>query len=199
MVTASDVDQAVWTAVDALSSAPVDWDGLAGSLSWTCWETVEHLADDLFCYAAQLGPRRPPVDGEVPFVWTPRRPGAPANLIVADPSSGPSGLLMVLETCGAMLSSVVRTCPPSTRAHHGYGASDPEGFAAMGVVETLVHTHDILGPTWTPPDDLCDRVLTRLFPDVPVAGWPALLWATGRGDLPNQDRRTKWRWHGEPR
>lgn len=74
MVTASDVDQAVWTAVDALSSAPVDWDGLAGSLSWTCWETVEHLADDLFCYAAQLGPRRPPLDGEVPFVWTPRRP-----------------------------------------------------------------------------------------------------------------------------
>jgi hypothetical protein len=199
MITADDVDLAVWSAVDALSGATVDWDGLAGPLEWTRWETVEHLADDLFCYAAQLGPRRPPVDREVPFVWTPRRPGAPGNLIVADLDSGPDGLLMVLESCGAMLSAIVRTRSPESRAHHGYGASDPEGFAAMGVVETLVHTHDIIGPVWAPGDELCDRVLARLFPDVPLGGWPALLWATGRGELPGHPRRTDWRWYGAPR
>ena len=37
----------------------------------------------------------------------------------------------------------------------------------MGVVETLVHTHDVaagLGLTWTPPAGLCARALARLFP-----------------------------------
>jgi hypothetical protein len=198
MITADDVDLAVWSAVDALAAATVDWDALAGSLEWTCWETVEHLADDLFCYAAQLGPRHPPTGGDIPFVWTPRRPGAPGNLIVADRDAGPAALLAVLETSGAMLTAIVRTRPPESRAYHGFGVSDPAGFAAMGVVETLVHTYDILGPTWTPPDDLCDRVLARLFPDAPLGGWPALLWATGRGELPDRPRRTEWRWYGAP-
>jgi hypothetical protein len=74
----------------------------------------------------------------------------------------------------------------------------------MGVVETLVHTHDVaegLGVDWTPPADLCDRVLARLFPDAPTdtAPWPALLWATGRTELPHRPRRTEWRWYGAPR
>ena len=74
----------------------------------------------------------------------------------------------------------------------------------MGVVETLVHTHDVaagLGLEWTPPADLCDRVLTRLFPDAPAGGdrWQTLLWATGRGELPARPRQATWRWDGTPR
>ncbi|WP_455358123.1 hypothetical protein [Streptomyces sp. SYSU K21746] len=204
-VTADDVGHAVRLAVTTLREAPAAaWDDTAGSLEWTCWETVEHLSDDLFAYAVQLGPRTPPLTGEVPFVWESRRPGGPANSIHADRSAGPEGLLQVLEASGALLVAMVRTTPPHVRAYHGHGISDPEGFAAMGIVETLVHTHDLaegLGLTWTPPAGLCARVLARLFPDAPAGTppWPTLLWATGRTELPGHARLTTWRWYGEPR
>lgn len=210
-VTADDVDRAVRLAVGVLRGAEgADWSADAGSLEWDCWETVEHLADDLFSYAAQLGPGTPPLDTHVPFSWSRRKPGGPANVIFADREAGPAGLLQVLEASGALLTAVVRTKPPTVRSHHIFGAADPEGFAAMGIVETLVHTHDVaegLGIAWTPDldlpylPDLCDRVLRRLFPDAPTdtERWPTLLWATGRGELPGRPRLTKWRWHGAPR
>jgi hypothetical protein len=204
-VTADDLELAVRLAVSVLRQAPPDaWDENAGSLEWTCWETVEHLGDDLFAYAAQLGPAAPPLDGEVPFVWESRRPGGPANAVHADRAAGPAGLLQVLEACGALLAAMVRTRPADTRAHHVFGVSDPEGFAAMGIVETLVHTHDLaqgLGLAWDPPAELCARVLARLFPDAPASTppWPTLLWATGRGVLPGRPRLTSWRWDGTVR
>jgi hypothetical protein len=206
-VTPDDVVDAVHLAVDTLRSAPNDpqaWDAKAGSLDWTCWETVEHLADDLFFYAVQLGPRKPPMDGEVPFAGEHRRPGGPLNSVHADRAAGTAGLLQVLEACGALLAAMARTTPGHVRAHHVFGASDPEGFAAMGVVETLVHTHDLaqgLGLPWCPPADLCARVLARLFPEAPADAepWPALLWSTGRADLPGRPRPAGWRWHGAPR
>ncbi|MDR6978657.1 hypothetical protein J2X68_005383 [Streptomyces sp. 3330] len=204
-VTADDVQEAVRSAVAALRGAETaDWDAKAGSLDWSCWETVEHLADDLFAYAAQLGPRGGPPDTEVPFVWRAERPGAPANVVFADRTAGAAGLARVLEACGALLTAMVRTTPASVRSHHVFGASDPEGFAAMGVVETLVHLHDVaegLGVRWEPDAALCDRVLARLFPDAPAGTgrWPTLLWATGRGELPGHARLTRWRWYGAPR
>ncbi|MWA12800.1 maleylpyruvate isomerase N-terminal domain-containing protein [Streptomyces sp. BA2] len=204
-VTPDDLDRVVQLALATLREAPpAAWDGKAGSLEWDCWETVEHLADDLFAYAAQLGPRQLPLEGEVPFIWESRRPGGPANAIHADRAAGPAGLLQVLEASGALLIAMVRTAPPEARSYHGYGISDPEGFAAMGAVEALVHAYDLaegLGLEWAPPADVCARVLHRLFPDVPSGEepWPTLLWATGRGELPGEARRTSWRWYGEPR
>ncbi|MDA2811642.1 hypothetical protein O4J56_13455 [Nocardiopsis sp. RSe5-2] len=209
-VTADDVDHAVQLALAALREAPDDgWDGKAGALDWTCWETCEHLGDDLFAYAVQLGPRNPPLEGEVPFIWESRRPGGPHNAVHADREAGPAGLLQTVEASGALLVAMVRTASPLTRAYHPFGISDPEGFAAMGVVETLVHTHDLaqgFGLEWDPPADLCARVLARLFPDAPAPGddaesgpWVTLLWATGRADLPGRPRPTKWRWDGTPR
>ncbi|MFD5976795.1 VOC family protein [Streptomyces bacillaris] len=203
-VTADDVTTAVRLAVDALAGAPAEgWETPAGTLEWTCWETVEHLSDDLFAYAVQLGPRTPPLDGEVPYRWAPERQGGPYNAVFADRAAGPAGLLATLEASGALLASMARTTPPQVRSYHGFGISDPEGFAAMGVVETLVHTHDVaegLGLDWAPPAALCDRALARLFPDAPAGGdrWTVLLWATGRAGLPGHPRRTKWRWDGRP-
>ncbi|PJN25345.1 glyoxalase [Streptomyces sp. CB02613] len=203
-VTADDVTTAVRLAVDVLVKAPADrWETGAGSLEWTCWETAEHLGDDLFAYAVQLGPRTPPLDRDVPFRWAPDREGGPHNAVFADRAAGPAGLLATVEASGALLASMVRTTRPGVRSYHGYGISDPEGFAAMGVVETLVHTHDLaegLGLEWAPPGALCDRVLARLFPDAPAGGdrWAVLLWATGRAELPGHPRRTAWRWDGRP-
>ena len=203
-VTADDLDLAVRLSVAALRDAPPSaWDGKAGTLEWTCWETAEHLADDLFAYAVQLGPRTPPLDREVPFRYESRRPGGPANSVHADRDAGPDGLFEVLEASGALLAAMVRTASPDVRSHHVFGASDPEGFAAMGIVETLVHTHDLaegLGLSWEPPAGLCSRVLARLFRDTPAgaAPWPALLWSTGRADLPGRPRPGTWRWYGAP-
>ncbi len=199
------MDHAVRLAVAALRGVEdPDWSAQADTLEWDCWETAEHLADDLFSYAAQLAPEHPPVDTHVPFEWRRKKPGGPPNAIFADRDAGPAGLLQVLEACGALLTAMVRSTPPTVRAHHVYGAADPEGFAAMGIVETLVHTHDIaeaFGIGWTPPADLCDRVLARLFPDAPTDTdrWRTLLWATGRSELAGRPRLTDWRWHGAPR
>ncbi|MEU7363000.1 MULTISPECIES: hypothetical protein [Streptomyces] len=204
-VTAADVERAVRSALATLRAAEArDWSVTAGSLEWDCWETVEHLADDLFSYAVQLGPANPPLDTHVPFAWSRRRPGGPANAVFADREAGTAGLLHVLDASGALLTAIVRTAPPTVRAHHVFGAADPEGFAAMGIVETLVHTHDVaegLGLEWTPPADQCDRVLARLFPDAPADTdrWQTLLWATGRSALPGRPRLTTWRWYGTPR
>ncbi|MEY9964616.1 hypothetical protein ABIA33_002658 [Streptacidiphilus sp. MAP12-16] len=204
-VTADDVQLSVRLAVAALrQGAGADWTARAGSLEWDCWETVEHLSDDLFAYAAQLGPQVPPQDAEVPFRWARQRPGGPANVVYADRAGGTAGLLQVLDACGALLAAMVRTTPPEQRSYHVFGLADPEGFAAMGVVETLVHAYDVtqgLGLRWDPPADLCDRVLVRLFPDAPPDGdrWRTLLWATGRAELPGHPRRTDWRWYGAPR
>src|SRR5216683_160819 len=194
-VTADDLDQAVQLAVTTLREAPqaAAWDGKAGSLDWDCLETAEHLSDALFSYAVSLGPRTPP-----------RSRDGPDNAVHADRAAGAAGLLQVLEACGALLVAMVRTTPSGVRAYHSYGVSDPEGFAAMGVVETLVHTHDLaggLGLAWAPPAGLCSTALARLFPDAPVTTdpWLTLLWATGRATLPGHPRPATWRWNGTPR
>lgn len=202
-VTADDVTLSVRLAVDALRGARDGWDRQAGDVTWTCWETAEHIADDLFAYAVEIArtPREEP--GNAPFTLTARREGGPGVSVFADPGSGPDGLLQVLDACGALLAAAVRAAPPQARGYHVFGRSDAEGFAAMGIVEVLVHTADIaagLDVPWAPPEDLCARVLARLFPDVEVTGdpWRTLLWATGRVELSGRPLRTEWRWTNTP-
>ncbi|MEU7135347.1 hypothetical protein [Streptomyces sp. NPDC046261] len=204
-VTADDVEEAVQLMLTALRGAPEgSWGNRAGTLEWDCWETVEHLADDMFNYAAQLAPPTPPLDGWVPFVLSRLRPGGPQETIHAERGAGLPGLFQVLEANAGLLAAMVRTKPPHTRAFHSYGVADPAGFAAMGVIETLVHAHDVaqgLGVAWEPPAELCERVLARLFPDAPTDAepWPTLLWATGRTELPAHPRRASWKWDSAPR
>lgn len=204
-VTADDVDDVVANAVRALASrADRDWRVAAADLEWDCWETVEHVADDLFAYALQLAPKQPAVNGYLPVAYRVARPGGPVSTVFADPGAGTAGLIHVLDGCGGLLSSLVRTAAPTVRGYHPAGVSDPAGFAAMGLVEVLVHLHDlapVLEFDWQPDDDLCDRVLHRLFPDAPTdpGGWATLLWAAGRAGLSDRPRRNDWRWNSEPR
>jgi hypothetical protein len=204
-VTADDVDEVLAAAVRGLGSRlDRDWRVAAGELDWDCWETVEHVADDLFAYAAQLTAKSPPLTAYLPIEFRQRRPGAPDSTILADPKAGTAGLVKILDACGGLLSSVVRTTAPTVRAYHPYGISDAEGFAAMGLVEMLVHLADVasvLEFEWAPAEDLCARVLFRLFPEAPTSTerWATLLWATGRGAMPGHPRLDDWRWHGQPR
>ncbi|WP_445280576.1 GNAT family N-acetyltransferase [Streptomyces sp. DSM 118148] len=165
-----------------------DWEGVRGSgLEWSCRKTVEHVAGALISYAGQLAGR--PQDAYTPFG------------IEIDAGTGNAGLLEVVRTTGALLAAAVRTTPPHVRAFHPYpfGAADREGFAAMGVAEVVLHTHDVaraLGVAYEPADGLAEAVLGWLFPHVQPgpAAWPTLLWATGRGELPGRAPVTEWRW-----
>ncbi|MFG2042417.1 maleylpyruvate isomerase N-terminal domain-containing protein [Dactylosporangium sp. NPDC048998] len=188
----------------AFGDVPDDgWDRPAGTLSWSCWETVEHMADDLFAYAGQIAPSDSPQESYLPFVWREMRAGGPSSTVFVERTAGTLGLLRVLEACAAMLAGVVDAAPSTRRGWHPEGISDPEGFAAMGVVEVLVHAWDVADTVdrpWTPPPHLCQAVLDRLFTDLPPHPdpWETLLWATGRGELPGHPARTSWRWDSRP-
>lgn len=203
-VSGQHVRQAVAYCVDVLGGVPAaQWNDRASGLEWTCWETLEHLADDLLTYTLRFGLAQPLAVPRVPLRISSDRPDGPANVIFGDHEAGPEGLLTVVEACGGLLAAIVDTTDATTLAPHVFGASDPEGFAAMGIVETLVHTHDIaqgLADFREPPQDLSERVLARLFPEVSVIDtpWSTLLWATGRIETPDRPRRTNWRWHGAP-
>ncbi len=181
--TVAETRSALWPRVDA------DWSVPARDLEWSCWKTGVHIADDLVFYASQIIDQ--PVEGYVPFEVT----------MVS--GANPEGLLRTIAVCGAILERTVTAAQASDRGYHVYGTSDPEGFAAMGVIETLVHTYDIasgLGLDWAPPAGLCAPALARLFPDAPPGDPSAvLLWCTGRTDLDGRPRRAQWRWDGTVR
>ena len=166
-----------------------DWSVPAGDVEWSCRHTAAHIADDLFSYASQVIAQ--PVHGYLPIE------------AVLDPGASNHEILEAVSMCGQLLRLAVDTTSADARAWHPQGTSDPDGFAAMGVLETLVHTYDIargLGLDWTPPGRLCEPVVERLFPGAPD-GDPArvLLYATGRGELPGRPRQLEWSWNSTVR
>jgi len=183
----SEATAEMWRALgDSLNS---DWNVLAADLEWSCRGTAAHVADDLFSYASQVLAQ--PLDNYLPIEAT------------VDVEATPEDLLRSVAMCGELLRLAAASAPRDVRAWHPCGTSDPEGFAAMGIVEVLVHTHDIaggLGVEWEPPRELCAPVLLRLFPNAPQ-GVPSevLLWATGRAELGDRPRLADWRWDSSVR
>ncbi|MFD8047021.1 GNAT family N-acetyltransferase [Streptomyces chartreusis] len=171
------------------SAADRDWETVpAGRLKWSCHRTAFHIAEDLVGYAGQLAARAQ--DAYVPFE------------ITLDEGTDNEGLIQVVEMGGALFSAAIRTTPHEVRAFHPYPfrSANREGYAAMGIAEVLLHTHDIaegLGLTYEPPAELAEFVLTTIFPHVRPGPdhWRTLLWATGRGDLPGRPPVTEWRWN----
>lgn len=191
-VTADDLDEAFDCVAAGLRPAiGRDWRDAVGTGIWTARATAEHLGDTLLAYAAQLVVR--PTDGYVRFA--------------ADVGEAPAADLLNFVRAGTgMLAATVRTTDPDVRAFHPSGMADAEGFAGMGCVELLVHGEDVargLQLALDPPREVCERVLARMFPEqaADIEGadpWDALLWATGRIELADQERRTGWRWRGAP-
>lgn len=177
-----DVEQAVAEMVRVLTPYESrDWHRPAGSLDWSCWTTAAHVAHDLLAYAGQVAAR--PGSAYLPF-----------DLVIRSDAS-PHDVLQVVVASGRLLSGALAAAGPDARAWH-WGATDPGGFAALGVNEVLLHTHDItqgLGIGWLPPEPLCAALLARLFPAAPE-GDPVqvLLWATGRAELVGRPRVTSW-------
>jgi hypothetical protein len=197
-VTAADVESTVRLTVATLRAARSrDWEAKAGPLEWTCWETTEHIADNLFFHAAQMAPGSPSTERSVPFAWARQRDGGPGLVIFADRKAGPEGLVQVVDACGGLMVAMLRSARPEMRAYYDAGVLDPEGFAAITIAETLLHMDDVtkgLGLDWEPPAEVAGKILERLFPDAPreTDRWTTLLWAAGRGELAGHERPTAW-------
>lgn len=176
------VEQALAEMVEVLTPyESADWRRRAGTLEWSCWTTAAHVAHDLLAYAGQIAAQAG--DAYLPY-----------DLKIADDAPA-RDLLRIVAACGRLLSATLSASAPTARGWH-WGPADPTGFAALGVTEILMHTHDItqgLEISWRPPPALCAAVLIRLFPGAP-AGDPAqvLLWSTGRADLPGHPHVTSW-------
>ncbi|MEU7498262.1 GNAT family N-acetyltransferase [Streptomyces griseofuscus] len=171
------------------AAADRDWRSVrAGRVEWDCHTTAVHVADDLVAYAANLAGRAQ--GAYIPFE------------LKLDEGTDNAGLIQVLEATGALLAAAVVTAPPDVRAFHPYPFRDADrsGFAAMGVTEVLLHTHDMaegLGLPYEPSAELAESVLATIFPHIQPgpSPWPTLLWATGRGELPGRAPVTEWRWY----
>ncbi|WP_329088705.1 MULTISPECIES: hypothetical protein [unclassified Streptosporangium] len=167
-----------------------DWSRGAGDLEWDCRKTLDHIALGVVGYAGLLIAQ--PTDRYITlFASLDERAPIPA-------------CLEGIRIAGTILASAVRESGPEVRAWHPWGHSDGPGFAAMGVVELVVHSHDIARAfdlAWTPPDDLCAPAVERLFPGAPDGHGASdtLLWCTGRIPLPGLGRRTRWQWDGTVR
>lgn len=175
-----------------------DWRQVrAGRLEWDCRRTVAHIASDLIAYAGQIA-------GRTQDAYTPFEINLDGREGGMDPADN-AGCLQVVTATGALLAAAVRTTPRAVRAFHPFPFrhASREGFAAMGVAEVLLHTHDIaegMGVAHTPRDELASFVLTRIFPRVKPGPtpWETLLWATGRGELPGREPVTRWHWTNNP-
>jgi len=163
----------------------------AANLEWSCWQTTLHMVDCLYFYAMQV------VYGD-PDTYL-------CTELALDDSASPPRLMAALTAHAELLHRIAGSADPGVRAHHNYGLSDAAGFAAMGVVETLIHTFDVvrgLNPAdpWRPPGELAAPVIARLFPHAP-GGEPAdvLLYCCGRASLRELPQQAQWRWDGTVR
>jgi hypothetical protein len=141
--------------VDAWGSAvDRDWSVPAGTLEWTCWTTADHTVDCVFSYALFLASRRQ--DSYPPF-----------GELHALESASPADLVQGLHAVTTMLSAIIRTSAPDTRAvllQHPPTTGGLDDFAARGALEMVLHGHDVsagLGVAFDPPPDVCARLLDQ--------------------------------------
>jgi hypothetical protein len=171
-----------------------DWSVLAGDLDWSCRRTLDHMIDTMIFYSGYLATR-------AKERMQPLRNG--------DEAASIESLVTHLDTSATILTRIAEATPPDARAFHPSGLSDAEGFLAMGCSELLTHTDDILrglGIPWNPEPvpDLCDAIITRIFPWAPDAQespdrWQVLRWACGQTALPTRERLDdSWWWHAAP-
>jgi len=123
--------------------------------------------------------------------------------VVRRPDADLAETCLQLAAATEVLARVVEAAGPAERGAHPWGLADAEGFAAMGCAELLLHAGDVAADReldWLPPSGLAGSTRARLFPWAPADAdpWAALLWATGRGELPGRQAVVSWRWHSAP-
>jgi hypothetical protein len=152
-----------------------DWSVQAGPLEWDVEQTITHMLAATAKYTLYLASRCEHFIG----LSVTRRPDA-TNAEVIDS----------VVPVAAGLAAVAAVTPPGVRAYHVSGPSSAADYVGRACVELLVHTDDALiglGVAFTPPAQLCRKVLAQRYPGaagadspVPDAAWSGLLAATGR-------------------
>lgn len=197
------LEAARWFADLVRTGTREDLEAVAGDVEWSCWRTAEHVGDDMLAYALQLASGA--TQDYLPLLAA----DGGDDIVRVDPAADPDVLAQCVLGLAALLATQVRTSGPEVRAYHPAGLSDACGFAAMGVVEILVHGYDVargLGVDIGPgrphalPAGPAGRAVERLFDDAPRSRpEAALLWCTGRIALPGVPRRDRWRWDSSVR
>jgi hypothetical protein len=125
-----------------------DWSVQAGTLEWTCRQTVDHMVDCVFSYAMQVAGR---VQGEfLPFAE-----------LHAEPEASNRDLLAGLGAVGQILHDVVFCAPAGTTASDGLVSLDLGDWCARAAYELALHAHDVivgLGAEWELPGGLCGAI-----------------------------------------
>jgi hypothetical protein len=156
----------------------MDWSVRAGRLEWDVDFTITHLTAAAAKYTLYLASR------STRFI-----------AVRLDKWRGATQAEQVDAMVGVAhaLANVAAVTPPTVRAFHANGMFDAEGYVAMACSEMLVHGYDAatgLRLDFEPPDDLCRAVVGRLYPWLTgddEGAWRAMLWHTGRIELPGRE------------
>lgn len=166
-------ESAAQACVDALAGVTDrDWKVSAGPLTWSCWQTADHLIDVIFSYAFQIAGRPP--SGDLAF-----------QDLHAAPEATPADLVNGLQAVTRLMSSILRSTPTSAIVTWHGRDTDLPTWAGMGARETLLHTYDIatgLGVPFQPIPEVAAAVLAHAHPDTDPRDdpWAALVRASGR-------------------
>ncbi|MFZ0667946.1 MAG: maleylpyruvate isomerase N-terminal domain-containing protein [Acidimicrobiales bacterium] len=165
-----------------------NWSRPIDGMTWTVAKAVAHEAGALLWYASDLSSGMPELST------------MEAKIKV---ESEPADLIRTVVSNANLLACVMESSGSEARGYHPAGIADAAGFGAMGCDEMLIHTDDAahgLRCEFSPPRDLAQETLRRLFPWAPddVDPWLALKWANGRIELEGRDRLSKWSWHCAP-
>jgi hypothetical protein len=158
--------------------ATLDWSAPAGSLEWSCWQTVDHMIDCVFSYAFQLASGA--LGGFLPF-----------HELHATSEADPSELVAGLKGINELFSCLLGSLPNDAEASDGAFVLGVDDWAARAAYEMLLHTHDVvlgLGGRFDPPSSTCAWVigspklwmLDRGRITTTTSPWEALLVGSGR-------------------
>jgi hypothetical protein len=155
-----------------------DWSAQAGTLDWTCWQTLDHMVDCVFSYALQLASRAP-------------QGFPPLGELHGLPEAQAGDLLVALTGITELFGTFLRFVPTDVEASDGVVALKPDDWAARAAYELLIHTHDIatgLGTSFFPPLAIASWVvdspnlwmLDRTAASPGGDAWESLLMCSGR-------------------
>lgn len=130
------LDDELVDALDAAFSAldqvvDRDWTLLAGSLRWTCWQTIDHATDCVHSFALQIASEAD--SGFLPF--------APMH---AEVRATPSEMIQALRGVSALLVAIARVAPQDRTASDGIVSMTIADWRARTAYEVVLHTYDVV-------------------------------------------------------